>query len=336
MKKVKTEQIDRGFAQKIADKYTNLQLFTTDFTPIISTKRIIPRMTGLELIYALSYLVLRREILNSFKKTKNVFTSVKQIWNIFVHLDFPLSRYEYITTRLHRFSREIMKIQDPRSKIQVKQVSSPYVNLVKSRFKSSSMELTQPLSHETSRIEIEKESAVPNYQLPAVPLQPSLVSHEPFTVSNKNLEASVLTGVSNFITPLFSYYSKLPLAKLAQPVSQETAKVAVTNYQLPVATSLLPAVSHKPAEIMNDKQMNLNTSWVDKAPLYHTYPKIEHLTSTHTEIIKERIIEKEEESKPPHATPQSAIVDVNHLADQVYSFIERKIRIEKERRGFYG
>jgi hypothetical protein len=147
IERVKMELIDKGFAQKIADRYTNLKLFSINFAPIISTKRFIPRMKWLELVYALPYLVLRREILNSFKKTKNVFASAKQIWNIFLQLDYPRSRYEYTTTRLDRFSREIMKMQDLGSKIQVKHladimylVSSPYVNHVKSRgfyFKSA-------------------------------------------------------------------------------------------------------------------------------------------------------------------------------------------------------
>jgi hypothetical protein len=52
--------------------------------------------------------------------------------------------------------------------------------------------------------------------------------------------------------------------------------------------------------------------------------------------IKERVIEKGEESKLPHATPQLPGIDVNRLADEVYQMMERKLRIEKERRGLYG
>ena len=496
IKRAKTELIDRGFSQKIADKYINLRLFTTNFSPIISTKRIIPRMRWLELVYALPYLVLRREILNSFKKTKNVFASVKQIWNILVHLEFPFNKY--ITTRLHRFSRESRVFY----------------------FESSSMELAQPVSRETAGIEAEKESAVPGYQVPVVTTQLPVVSYKPSAVSYKNQASYIPPGTSDFITPLFSYYSfkptfflsqktvpvmprgaslaqksdavyrpygllekealqneqkmlfhsKLPLTKLTQPLShetsttgietekesavtpqpplvshkpsaisyknqetyihpstidfttpseplerealeneekiisyfkpssmklaqslsQETAKVetekelAVTNYQLPVVIRLLSTLSHKPASVsnksvektsilpstsdfitplfsyystqkiktdvgektiydilpyfnfMNNKQTHSNISGVGKAPLYHTYPKIEHVTSTHTEIIKERVIEKEEESKPPHATPQLPSIDLNRLTDQIYQMMERKIRIERERRGLYG
>jgi hypothetical protein len=233
------ELIDKGFAQKIADKYTNLNLFTINFAPIISTKRFIPRMKWLELVYARPYLVLRREILNSFKRTKNVFASVKRIWNIFLQLDFPRSRYEYISTRLHRFSREKMKMQDARYKMQIKPVSgilypvsSPSVNLVKDRrdsyfaypythlesetlqngqkmisyFKSSSMELAQLASYETSKRETKKESPVKNYQLPVVSHQPPAVSHRPPAVCYEDQATYILRSTSDFITSLFSYY----------------------------------------------------------------------------------------------------------------------------------
>jgi hypothetical protein len=448
------ELIDKGFAQKIADRYSNLNLFSINFAPIISTKRFIPRMKWLELVYALPYLVLRREILNSFKRTKNVLTSVKRIWNIFVRFEFPLSRYEYITTRSHRFSREIMKTRDPGSKIPVKHladimypVSSPYVNHVKSRgfyfaypysqLKPSSMELAQPVSREPSGIETEKEPAVKNtnYQLPVVTHQPPVVSHRPPAVCYEDQATYILTNTSDFITPLFSYYPfkptfflrqktgqvkqrKVPLnlqksdavyrpyahieketllngqkissqlkqssMELVPPVSRETTGLetekesAFANYQLPVVTHQPPVVSHKPLGVSNknldtyilpsrsdlitplfsyysaqkiktdmgekaiydilpyfnfrnNKQMY--TSEVEKAPIYHIYPEIEHITSTHTEVMKERVIEKEEESEPPHVTPQLPGIDVNRLADQVYSVIERKVRIERERRG---
>ena len=499
--------IDRGFSQKIMDQHTNLQLFTTKFSPAISTKRISPRMKWLELVYALPYLVLRREILNSFKKTKNVLTSVKRMWNILVRFEFPLSRYEYTTTRLHRFSREKMKMQDTRYKMQIKPVSdilypvsSPSGNLVKDRdfyfaypyahieretlqngqkmnsyFKSSSMELAQPASYETSKRETKKESPVKNYQLPVVTHQSPVVSHMPSAVRYDEDQATyILSSTSDITTPLFSYYSFNPALflsqktvpvkqreallnlqksdavyrpyaqldretmqkgqriisnsksssmELAQPASYETSKretkkeSPVKNYQLPVVTHQPPVVSHKPPaaryedqatyilrsasdittplfsyllstlrhkpavvsnesmektsifssakefitplfsyysaqkiktgvgekaiydippyfNFRNNKQMH--TSEVEKAPIYHTYPEIEHVTSTHTEIMKERVIEKGEESEPPHATPQLPSIDVNRLADQVYQMMERKLRIERERRGLYG
>jgi hypothetical protein len=549
IERVKMELIDRGFSQKIADKYTNLKLFSTNFAPIISTKRIISRMRWLELVYAMPYLVLRQEILNSFKRTMNVFASVKQIWNILVHLDFPLSRYEYITRRLHVvgsahvptlkgfISREKMKMRDTRYKMQVKPVSgirypvsSSYVNLVDSSvfyFQSSSMELAQPVSHETTRIETvpaftnyplpvvtqqppvvsnkhsavsysihdisslsgtsefiaplfrlysfehtsflsqqtvsvkqrgaaasnlqksdtafspnghlerevlpngqkifssfesssmalaqpvshetagigtEKESAFTNYLLPIVIQQPTVVSRKDSAVSNKNRDIYSLSGTSDFIVPIFqSYYFKptsflsqktvpkeqlqksdtvlppygylerevLPNGQkifssfesssmeLAQSVSPETTRIetksAFTNYPLAILTQQPPVVTYESSAVSNknlvtyrhpstsdfinhssfnsinkkNEQMQLG---IKKAPIYHTYPKIEHVTSTHTEIIKERVIEKED-IKPLHAIPQLPSIDLNRLTDQVYQMLERKVRIERERRG---
>ncbi|NQE46216.1 hypothetical protein C5S31_09375 [ANME-1 cluster archaeon GoMg2] len=609
----KMERIDRVFSQKIVGKYTNLKLFSTNFAPIISTKRVIPHRRWLELVYAMSYLVLRREILNSFKRTMNVFASAKQIWNILVHLDFPLSQH-----------REKMNMRDTRYKMQVKPVSdirypvsSSYVNLVDSRgfyFESSSMELAQPVSHETTRKETEP--AFSNYPLPIVTQQPPVVSHKPSAISYRNYDISILSGTSDFIAPLFRLYSFKPTSffsqqtvlekqrgaaasnlqksdtalhpyghlervvlpngpkifssfrsssmALAQPVSHETTREetesafsnyqlplvtqqppvvsrkhsavsnknlvtythpstsdfiaplfrsyyfkptsflsqkivpnehlqksdtvlppyghlerevlpngpkivssfesssmalvqpvshettrketesAFTNYRLPLVTQQppvvtyepsavstknlviyissgtsdfiapifrsysfkhtsflsqqtgpekqqevplilqksemkithplshetstaragrelafenyqLPLVSHKPSAVSNNnlgtyippttsdfinrsfniinkknEQMQLG---IKKAPIYHTYPKIEHVTATHTEIIKERVIEKKEDIKPLHATPQLPSIDLNRLTDQVYQMLARKVRIERERRG---
>jgi len=67
--------------------------------------------------------------------------------------------------------------------------------------------------------------------------------------------------------------------------------------------------------------------------IYHTHPEIEHVTSTHTEIVNERVIERESDSKPLHATPQPLSTDVDRMADQIYQLIERRTRIERERRG---
>jgi hypothetical protein len=177
------------------------------------------------------------------------------------------------------------------------------------------MELAQPVSPETTGLETEKEPAVTNYQLPVVTHQPPVVSHKLSAVSNKNLDTYILSGTSDLITPLFSYYS-------TQKIKADMGEKAIYD-SLPYFNFM-------------KKQSHLNTSGVEKASLYHTYPKIEHVTSTHTEVMKERVLEKGEESKPPLVTPQLPSIDVNRLADQVYQMMERKLRIERERRGLYG
>jgi hypothetical protein len=353
IERVKMQPIDRKFSQKIADKYTNLQLFTTDFAPILSTKRFIPRMKWLELIYALP-VVLRREILNSFKKTKNVFTSAKQIWNIFLHLDYPRSSYEYITTRLHRFSREIMKIQ-------VKPVSSSYVNHVKSRgfyFKSAAS-YNYPASYILPRISDLITQPFRHYSI-----KPTFfLGHKTVPVKQRGVSLDLQKSDAPYghLETLpkgqkrISYLKSSPMA-LAQPLSHETSTIktenelAFQNYPLPVVSLQPSAVSNNnlrtyiPPTTSNfinlssfniikkkNEQMQLNIREIEKAPLYHTYPRIEHVTSTHTEIIKERVIEKED--RTPHATPQLPSIDLNRLTDQIYPLLERKVRIERERRG---
>ena len=366
------ELIDKGFTQKIADKYTNLKLFSINFAPIISTKRIIPRMRWLELVYALPYLVLRREIFNPFKKTKNVLTSpIKQIWNVFVHLDFPLGRYKYITTR------EIVKIQDAGCKSNLYPVSwypisFPSVNLVKSRgfyFKSSLMELAQPASRENTRMETGKESAFANYQVPVVTTQPPVVSHKPSAVRYEDQATYVPTSTSDFTIPLFSYYSFKPAfflnqrtvpvkqqgvslnlqksdtalrhygqleretlqngqkiisyfnfktssMELAQPVSYETSTTtrietekewAFTNYQLPVVTPQPIVVSHKPSAVRyEDLATYILTSASDFiAPLFSYYPfKPTFFLSQKTVPIMQRevslIAQKSDTALPPY------------------------------------
>jgi hypothetical protein len=318
---MKMELIDREFSKKIVDKYTNLQLFTTDFAPITSTKRIIPRRRWLELVYALSHLVLRREILNSFKRTKNVFASAKQIWNIFLHLEIPRSRYEYITTRLDRFSGENMKFPVKHVSDIPYPISSSYVNHVKSHgFYFISSSIAQPVSLEHSRIlGTEKELPVAtNYQVPMVTTPPLVVSPKPLGVSNKNQETIVLHSTSDFIRPLFSSYYSL---------DKEAGQKIVSYLK---SSSIAQPVNHETAEVGNE-QTHLNTSEIEQVPIYHTYPRIEHVTATHTEIIKERVIEKED--KASHATTQLPSIDVNRLTDQVYQMMARKIRIERERRG---
>jgi len=156
-----------------------------------------------------------------------------------------------------------------------------------SSFESSSMELAQPVSHETTIVKKETESAFTNYPLPLVTQQPPVVTSKPSAVSNKNLVTYMHPSTSDFIN--------------------------ISSFN-----------------IINKKNEQKQLG-IEKVPLYHTYPRIEHVTYTHTELIKEKVIEKED--KPLQATPQLPSFDLNRLTDQVYQLLERKIRIERERRG---
>ena len=98
---------------------------------------------------------------------------------------------------------------------------------------------------------------------------------------------------------------------------------------LTIAHRMLPSVG----SVINTEIDRLMT---EKTNIYGAYPEIEHVASTPAEIIKERVLEREVDSGSPEVTSQSAAVDIDRLADQVYSSIERKLVIEKERRGLYG
>jgi hypothetical protein len=569
------ELIDSGLSQKIMDRHANLPLFTTHFSPVLSTKRIIPRTRWLELVYALPfYMILRRNIVRSFSRTKNVLATAKRIGNIFVHYtkqdsSLPSGRSDFFAALFGYYSynpllflsRKIAPVKPrgvsllphylsatepeeicesrPSSVFAISAVDNytipqnalyrPYGRLERetfhnaqniiSYFKSSSPPgLAQPVRDETSGMGTEAYSAAANYPVPVVSTLPPTVSHKPTVVSYKSLvphylsttepaetgesrpsSVFVISAVDNYTIPqnalyrpygrleryktqaayaplhstsdsfatLFSFYSHNPLLFLSQKIASvkpqgvslvphylsttepaETgesrpssvfATSAVDNYTIPQnalyrpygrleryktqaayaplhSTSdsfatLFSFYSHNPllflsqktapvkpqgvslvphylstTEIgesrpssvfvisadntipqnalyrpygrleresyilrstndfinfsslnsMNNNQRQHTLEMEKAASIYHTHPEIEHVTTTRTEIIKERVIEKEEESKPPHAAPQLPSIDVNRLTDQIYQMMERKIRIEKERRGLYG
>jgi len=62
------------------------------------------------------------------------------------------------------------------------------------------------------------------------------------------------------------------------------------------------------------------------------YPELEHLEPVQAKIIKERDVLKSESD----SGRESIAIDLNRISDQVYSMIERRVRIERERRGLYG
>lgn len=98
LRRVNMQLTNQGFPQKIVDKYNKLRLFTLNFSPAVFTKRIIPFLSRwIELMYAMPYLISRREILTSLKESRtNIVTQpIKQIWNILVHLEGTASPSQY-------------------------------------------------------------------------------------------------------------------------------------------------------------------------------------------------------------------------------------------------
>jgi len=65
------------------------------------------------------------------------------------------------------------------------------------------------------------------------------------------------------------------------------------------------------------------------------YPRMEHVESPINKIIKEIEVVKEDKSDPLLGG-NSLDLNLNRISDQIYSMIERRIKIERERRGIYG
>lgn len=95
---VKIELTSQAFSQATADKYTWLRLFTLNFSPLISTKGFILFLGNwIELIYALPFIILRREILTSSKgsNTETVIQPLEHVRNILIHLERTISSTQY-------------------------------------------------------------------------------------------------------------------------------------------------------------------------------------------------------------------------------------------------
>ncbi len=388
--------IDDGFSQKLVDRHTSLRRSTTNFILGVA-KRIVPRRSWLELVYAMPHLVLRREILRSFATTQTLLaSSANPIWNIFVQLvqvspharskqkplsglgrqqvtgmekewQWAISNVCNATVHHPYWHSEIEVLQNLQRMIQHSEQSPIEIVRIEAGRKSESRDTeatAQPpaANHPSGPIFVLGRKTVRNKQKNI--LYPISASGDTDATA-QSPAANQPSSTSDFITHLHSHYSSghtfvrnifhsepYPIT-IAHPVSREP--VATTNHRLSVVAPPMSTVIHRPPAAnniaknstqktygtsyyfnsMNAKNTNTNVLWVEPAPTYHTYPEIEHI-NTHTEVIKESVVVKEVDSRPSAVTSQSATVDINHLADQVCSSIERKLMIEKERRGLYG
>ena len=485
-KNMRMELIDTGFSQRLMDRHTDSHLFEIDFPAISHTKRNIARIRSLELIYALTHLVMRQEITNSFAITKKIVNSVKQMWNVTVHLEFPLNRckdlpsgmkrglipknyqlsrftgqkpattpeqsfpghrHEHTVTSLFNrhfpgpalsLSRKTIHAESHRPIRDEGQQGSPEMI---SYFRSSMVNPTKTREYQLSRFTGQKPATTPEQSFPghrhehtvtslfnrhfpgpALSLSRKTIhaeSHRPirdegqqgspemisyFRSSMVNLihplihggsatktreyQLSRFTGqkpattpeqsvpghrrqeahtpsaqsISGFSTP-FSVFSRstfFPGQKSVTPERQGISLFSPKNdvtrrpHEPRDASEMIPYLRSTGEAAIEDGHMHLyhrspaTTPYMWHSPgsnnepgsvsaentnIYHTHPEIEHVTSTHTEIVNERVIERESDSKPLHATPQPLSIDVDRMADQIYQLIERRTRIERERRG---
>ena len=194
--------------------------------------------------------------------------------------------------------------------------------------------------------------------------QKSFTSHEQSAPGHRRQEVHTppTHGISGFSTP-FSVFSRsifFPGRKSVTPERQGISlfprKNGVTHrpHEHRDASEMTPYPGSTGEAAMEDGYLHLyhrspaatpymwhspgsnnepGTVSAENANIYRTHPEIEHVTSTHTEIVKERVIEPESDLKPPQVTPQPPGIDVDRMADQICQLIERRARIERERRG---
>ncbi len=400
---MRMELIDTGFSQRLMDRHTDSHLFEIDFPAISYTKRDIARIRSLELVYALTHLVMRREITNSFAITKKIVNSVKQMWNVTVHLEFPLNRCEDLPSGMKRglisknyqlsrftgqkpattpeqsvpghrqehivtslFSRHF---PGPALALSRKAVPAESHGPVRddgqqgspemiSYFRSSMVNLIHPLIHGGSATKTRE------YQLSRFTGQKPATTPEQSVLGHRRQEAHTPSaqGISGFSTP-FSVFSRstfFPGQKSVTPERQGISLFSMKNdvirhpHEHRDASERIPYLRSTGEAAIEDEHMHLyhrspaatphiwyspgsnnepGSVSAENINIYHTHPEIEHVTSTHTEIVKERVIERESDSKPLQVTPQPPSIDVDRMADQIYQLIERRVRIERERRG---
>jgi hypothetical protein len=387
------ELIDTGFSQRLIDRHTDSHLFEIDFPAIIHTERNIARIRSLELVYALTHLVLRQEITNSFAITKKIVNSVKQMWNVTVHLEFPLNRCEDLPSGMKRGlipkNYQVSLVTSQKPAITHKQPSPRHrhehtvTSLFNRHFPGPALSLSQKMvsaeSHGQLRGEGQQGSPemisyfrslmvnptkTREYQLSRFTGQKPATTPEQSVPSHRRQEAHTPSaqGISGFSTP-FSVFSRstfFPGQKSVTPERQGISLFSPKNdvtrrpHEPRDASEMIPYLRSTGEAAIEDGHMHLyhrspaTTPYMWHSPgsnnepgsvsaentnIYHTHPEIEHVTSTHTEIVNERVIERESDSKPLHATPQPLSIDIDRMADQIYQLMERRTRIERERRG---
>jgi len=387
-RRVNMQLTNQGFPKKIVGKYNKLRLFTLNFSPAVFTKRIIPFVgKWIELVYAMPYLISRREILTSLKESRtNIVTQpIKQIWNILVHLEGSASPSQYgqqplsylesrpsaeaeknIYLSLKKF--DAFKPQNMTAPGQKTTSLSERASLILRNSdiahypyelpeseahkggkgigldtESSSAKLPQTVSEQPKEGSkagtIQKELPVTDHPLPVINYQPLTLSYKPSAISQPSEESYILPSTKNLGKPFFNSSQKIKTdgdGKVIYSKSPLSYLDFISNKQMQRASSA--AGSHSPwggilpLENKAFQHPQLNVLELGKVEsIYHTYPRIEPVTSKETpQIIKEeKIIEKEVASK----SLQLPKINIDRLADQVYQLMERKIRIERERRG---
>ncbi len=358
-----------GFSRQIISRHAGFGSSVRRFQPLISTRGIIPLLgRWIELIYAIPFLRVSREIITqriealagkqnqlvrpvlnflfNFGARQTIFQSLNRLPDrTLKELDKSLqSSYFYQTmtafdspaasllplsraiTLLHR-ERNEQRISRDRSQI------SPYAQSVSERTNQPVTERTKEISGEEDRRHLL--SAIVPF-LSTIHYHPLVLSHQMPSIINIAGESAVSPFArritASVIAPLLKTGSeRLETQKYAKATTDRAGSTGSRPAHSLIA-ALAPiegAVSMRGTTASVSHLNVLNLTKIE--PTYRTYPAMETIYSTENpQIIREtKVIEKETATKPP-PPPK---IDIERLTDEVYRLFERKVRIERERRG---
>jgi hypothetical protein len=136
--------------------------------------------------------------------------------------------------------------------------------------------------------------------------------------------------------------NKISSWKKILPVTSEMVSIyALTKRMdtksLPHGLSILKSsLAEADSRLMPYKQKrsdSIESRPIDSKPIYKFHSRIEHLSpaksSSPQDRVEETIVSRSNNSQPVN-------LDINNMTDQVCSIIERQLKIERERRGYYG
>lgn len=168
-----------------------------------------------------------------------------------------------------------------------------------------------------------------------------LINYQSFKTSKTEFYNYTIKRINKLISfntehanePL-NYFEEFKGKTLFPPLNRVfDLKISDMGYDLHEKDHLLinkPEVLNKYQEARLTNEYFVN---IDSNSLNYNYPSIEHLKTINTEINKEKIINNEFNSKSSTNEIKPPKLDMDKVANQVYSLIERKIKIERERRG---
>lgn len=352
----------RGFAPRIIGRYTRWWLFTLDFLPLVATPRLDFLSRRLELVYALPYLILRQPALVAPGETwARLDASIETIRNIYVRLEASLS--SPLAGQTYRDLRPQVgtaaKAPLPLSQLGIFRPGRPALPAPGAAAVSGGRPPAPP----------ETEMVPYPYPASAGTAAGRSDSAAAFAGETRHLQGRppgegylekgrLAAGRPLRITgdqPLFSDYQRRARSQLSNenylPVLKEPGTTLVTLWRGMRAdgegqvTHHLDFTGRAPGQGIppplaepgrwEEKALRLSPldllDWGSMEPVARTYPPagvappgaMPEITSNQRDTAKGM-------APPP---PQPLKVDVEGLTEQVYQLLERKIRIERERRG---